>query len=75
VLWTIPTRFLTGIAAAGGLAFINSIGTFGGFVGPSIMGELKDLTGSFAAGLLALSGFMLVSVLLILMLRSMVTER
>jgi ACS family tartrate transporter-like MFS transporter len=75
VLWTIPTRFLTGIAAAGGLAFINSIGTIGGFVGPSIMGELKDLTGSFDAGLLALSGFMLVSVLLILGLRSMVTER
>ncbi len=37
VLWTIPTRFLSGLAAAGGLALINSVGTLGGFVGPSIM--------------------------------------
>ncbi|MFC0406835.1 MFS transporter [Roseomonas elaeocarpi] len=75
VLWTIPTRFLTGIAAAGGLAFINSVGTIGGFVGPSIMGEFRSLTGSFNAGLLALAGFMLVSVALILVLRSMVREQ
>ena len=34
IFWTIPPRFLTGMAAAGGLAFINSIGTTGGFVGP-----------------------------------------
>ncbi len=75
VLWTIPTRFLAGIAAAGGLAFINSVGTFGGFVGPSIMGELRELTGSFDTGLLALSGFMFVAVALILALRTMVTEK
>jgi ACS family tartrate transporter-like MFS transporter len=56
ILWTIPTRFLSGIGAAGGLAFINSIGVVGGFVGPSIMGFLKDATGSFDAGLMALSG-------------------
>ena len=75
VLWTIPTRFLAGIGAAGGLALINSVGTFGGFVGPSIMGGLRELTGSFDAGLLALSGFMFVAVALILLLRTMVTER
>ena len=75
VLWTIPTRFLAGIAAAGGLAFINSVGTFGGFVGPSIMGEMREWTGSFDAGLLALSGFMFVAVALILVLRTMVTEK
>ena len=50
VFWTIPTRFLTGAAAAGGLAFINTIGTTGGFVGPYMMGALKDQTGSFLAG-------------------------
>jgi len=64
ILWTIPTRFLSGIGAAGGLALINSIGIVGGFVGPSIMGQLKDITGSFDAGLLALSGFMFLSMLL-----------
>ncbi len=72
VLWTIPTRFLTGIAAAGGLAFINSVGTAGGFVGPYIMGFLKDATGSFNAGLLALSGFLFVSVALAFTLKLLI---
>jgi MFS family permease len=61
IFWTIPPRFLTGMAAAGGLAFINSIGTTGGFVGPSIMGWLTQETGSYSAGLLALGGFLLAS--------------
>jgi len=52
------------MAAAGGLAFINSIGTSGGQVGPSIMGWLRDYTGSFAGGMLALSGFLLAASLL-----------
>lgn len=61
VFWSIPPRFLTGMAAAGGLAFINSIGTMGGFVGPSVMGWLTDRTGSFSAGLFALSGCLIVA--------------
>jgi sugar phosphate permease len=61
LFWTIPPRFLTGLAAAGGLAFINSVGTAGGFVGPFLMGWLTDETGSFTAGLLAMSGFLLVA--------------
>ncbi len=65
VLWTIPTRFLSGAAAAGGLAFINSVGTVGGFVGPSIMGAFRQLTGSFDAGLLILAGFLFLSAALI----------
>jgi MFS family permease len=69
IFWTIPPRFLTGIAAAGGLAFINSIGTTGGFVGPTVMGWLTDRTGSFSAGLLAMSGFLLASAILAWSLR------
>jgi ACS family tartrate transporter-like MFS transporter len=61
IFWTIPTRFLTGMAAAGGLAFINSVGTLGGFIGPSIMGWFKDRTGSFSTGLVAVSGFLLLA--------------
>jgi len=61
LFWTIPPRFLSGMAAAGGLAFINSIGTAGGFVGPTIMGWLSDKTGSFSAGLFALTGFLLLA--------------
>ena len=58
IFFTIPMRFLTGMALAGGLAFINSIGTAGGFFGPVIMGNLVDRTGSFTAGLGVLAGFL-----------------
>lgn len=61
IFWTIPTRFLTGIAAAGGLALINSIGTVGGFAAPPMVGWLKDRTGSFSAGLLSMAGVLVVA--------------
>lgn len=72
VFWTIPTRFLTGVAAAGGLAFINMVGTTGGFAGPAMMGWLKDLTGSFQTGLLAMGGIMLATTGLAASLRRVV---
>jgi MFS transporter, ACS family, tartrate transporter len=64
LFWTIPPRFLSGLAAAGGLAFINSIGTMGGFVGPTIIGFLRDHTGGFAVGQIILGGFLLAASLL-----------
>jgi MFS transporter, ACS family, tartrate transporter len=69
IFWTIPPRFLTGMAAAGGLAFINSIGTAGGFVGPNVFGWLRDYTGSYSAGMLAMSGFLVLSAALAWSLR------
>jgi len=74
ILWTIPTRFLSGIGAAGGLAFINTFGVFGGFVGPSIMGFLKDATGSFNAGLMVLSGFLFLSTALAFSLKRLIVQ-
>jgi MFS family permease len=74
LFWTIPPRFLSGLAAAGGLAFINSIGTSGGFVGPTIMGWLTDQTGSFIAGQMALTGFLLAAATLAWWLRSFQAE-
>jgi MFS transporter, ACS family, tartrate transporter len=61
VFWTIPSRFITGTAAAGGLAFINSVGTLGGFFGPFTMGWLKDLTGSFNSGLLFMAVILMIA--------------
>jgi MFS family permease len=61
IFWTIPTRFLTGVAAAGGLAFINSIGTVGGFAGPYMMGWLKEFSGSYVFGLTAVAAIMVAS--------------
>lgn len=72
IFWTIPPRFLGGVAAAGGLALINSVGTFGGFVGPFMMGYAKDLTGSTNAGLLVLSVFLAVSTVLTLCLKFLI---
>ena len=74
VLWTIPTRFLTGLAAAGGLAMINSVGVFGGFVGPSIMGVVKDWTGSYNGGLAAMSGFLFLAMVLALTMRQFIAQ-
>jgi MFS transporter, ACS family, tartrate transporter len=49
--WPMPSIFLTGTAAAGAIAMINAIGNLGGYVGPFIVGSIKDSTGSFQAGL------------------------
>lgn len=61
IFWAIPPRFLVGTAAAGGLAFINSVGTLGGFFGPFLMGWLKDLTGSFDSGLFLMAMIVMIS--------------
>jgi len=61
IFWAIPPRILTGAGAAAGLAFINSIGTFGGFVGPYMMGVFKDATGGFTTGIMAMAGVMVIT--------------
>jgi ACS family tartrate transporter-like MFS transporter len=52
IFWTIPPTFLTGTAIAAGIGFINAIGNLGGFLGPFLVGYIKDTTGSFISGLL-----------------------
>jgi nitrate/nitrite transporter NarK len=69
VFWTLPTTFLTGAAAAGGIAIINSIGNLSGFVGPFVMGKMKDATGSYSVGLLAVAGTVLMAMMVALSLR------
>jgi ACS family tartrate transporter-like MFS transporter len=55
VFWAIPPLVLGGSAAAGGIALINAVGNLGGFVGPSVMGALRQATGSYSGGLLVLA--------------------
>jgi MFS transporter, ACS family, tartrate transporter len=50
-IWSLPSEFLMGFSAAAGIAFINSVGNLGGFVGPYAMGALNKATGSFRGGL------------------------
>jgi MFS transporter, ACS family, tartrate transporter len=53
--WTLPVGFLDGTAAAAGIALINSTGNLAGFVGPSVVGLIRQITGSFAGGLLVMA--------------------
>ena len=55
--WAMPPMFLTGTAAAGAIAWINSLGNLGGFFGPWYLGLMQDLTGSYAGGLYGLALF------------------
>ena len=65
-LWAMPTMFLSGSAAAVGIATINSIGNLGGFVGPWAIGWIKDQTGSFTGGLIFVAGLLVLSAILTL---------
>jgi MFS transporter, ACS family, tartrate transporter len=67
-LWSMPTLFLSGPAAAAGIATINSIGNLGGFVGPSMIGWIKQRTGSFAGGLYFVGGLLVLSAVVTLLL-------
>ena len=67
-LWAMPTMFLSGTAAATGIATINSIGNLGGFAGPWVIGWIKETTGSFTGGLYVVAGFLCLSALVTLVL-------
>jgi len=62
--WSMPTMFLTGTAAASGIAWINSLGNLGGFFGPSMVGWARELSGSYAGGLYALAACAVISSLI-----------
>jgi ACS family tartrate transporter-like MFS transporter len=71
-IWIFPSTLLTGSAAAAGIALINSVGSTGGFFGPSIIGWVRDATGGFQGSLLFLAFAMLLTAIAILILgRSM----
>jgi ACS family tartrate transporter-like MFS transporter len=59
--WPMPSLFLTGSAAAAGIAWVNAVGNLAGTVTPFVVGWMKDATGSFAGGLYALAAFALMA--------------
>ena len=58
LFWSLPTAFLSGAAAAVGIAAINSVGNLAGFVSPYLVGMLKDLTGSTQTGMVMLAAML-----------------
>ena len=61
VWWTVPTTFLSGAAAAGATALINSIANLGGYFGPYLLGVVKGQTGSYDYGYFALAFCMILA--------------
>lgn len=59
--WSLPNLFLAEAAAAGSIGLINSVGNLGGFVGPTVMGFVKEETGSYAGSLWFLSASMVLT--------------
>lgn len=59
VFWPLPTRYLVGGSAAVGIAFVNSFGNVGGFVGPYAVGAISDHTGAATNGMFFLSAVLL----------------
>ena len=67
--WSLPTAFLSGAAAAGGIALINSVANVGGFLGPVVIGRVKDQTGSFTGGLFLAALLLCIGGILVLRVR------
>ncbi len=68
-LWALPSLFLSGAGAAAGIALINSLGNLGGFVGPEVIGWIKDRWGSYSGGLDVVGAMMALSAVLIVVMR------
>lgn len=68
VFWSLPPTFLVGVAAAGGIALINSLGNLSGFGAPYVTGWLTDLTGSSKVALWVVGAFSLAAAAMVVYL-------
>ena len=66
LFWSLPTSFLSGAAAAVGIAAINSVGNLAGFASPYLIGLLKDATQSSQSGMYVLAGMLVVGAIAVL---------
>ena len=67
-VWAMPSIFLTGASAAAGIALINAMGNLGGFVGPVLVGWIKEKWGSYAIGLYLVGGMCALSAVVVVLL-------
>ncbi|WP_331376744.1 MFS transporter [Sinorhizobium chiapasense] len=75
LFWSLPTAFLAGTGAAAGIAWINSVGNLAGFLGPFMVGYLKDFTGSNSAGMYFLAAVLVVGALAVLTVPAKMANR
>jgi ACS family tartrate transporter-like MFS transporter len=74
VLWSLPANFLKDRAAAAGIAVLGSFGILGGFLGPVLMGRVRDATQSYRIGIASLSVPILLATAVILLLRGLAAK-
>ncbi|MFC9675728.1 MULTISPECIES: MFS transporter [unclassified Streptomyces] len=75
LFWSLPTAFLSGTAAAAGLAVINSVGNLAGFVSPYMIGSLKDATDSTAIPMYVLALGLVIGAAAVLVTKKSVVNR
>jgi D-galactonate transporter len=68
--WSMPPALLSGSAAAAGIAWINSVGNLAGYVSPSVVGKIRDVTGSMAPALGLLAASLVLAAILALAVRT-----
>ena len=74
--WSLPQSYLSGVAAAGGIAFINTIGTgAGGFIGPYVVGVLKEASGGYSLPMAVLAAAPAMTALVVLSLKRTVAAQ
>lgn len=74
VFWSLPSRFLTGYAAASGLALISTVANLTGFVGPAVIGQINKSTGSLYTGVGVIAACMLVASAMLMLYRDKAKE-
>jgi ACS family tartrate transporter-like MFS transporter len=67
--WAIPPSFLTGTAAAGGIALINSVANIGGGLSPTITGWVKENLATYTPALLIIAAMLAAGGVLVLFAR------
>jgi nitrate/nitrite transporter NarK len=73
--WSLPPMFLTGAAAAAGIALVNSLGNIAGMASTALVGWLTDLTGSPKSALYLFAGFAVIGALMVLRLPAQIVNR
>jgi nitrate/nitrite transporter NarK len=75
LFWSLPTAFLNGVAAAAGIAAINSVGHLAGFAGPYLIGAIKDYTHSTNIGMYVLAAVLVVGAIIVLRVPARLVNR
>jgi ACS family tartrate transporter-like MFS transporter len=73
--WSMPTRFLTGAPAAAGIALVVTIANVGGFLGPTLIGAMKDRFGTHGPAFMLLAACAIVAAVLALRLQQIAVLR